>query len=188
MLGRAVALAEVSRWLGDADAEACANLHCGSGWSAGSALLRCPSERLFRFADSDFRAIMAERLLIPRLPEGRCSRSFRSGVTCGQLLRGGAHAHCCRAAGGVRITGRHDPLVREWARILRSAGRLVLVEARDPMMGPSARLDIVEFASPAGAPASYDVSVVTPLRADPSFVQACARQPAHAAGERHADK
>ena len=56
------------------------------------------------------------------------------------------------------------------------------------MMGPSARLDIVEFASPAGAPASYDVSVVTPLRADPSFVQACAQQPGHAANVRHAEK
>ena len=55
-------------------------------------------------------------------------------------------------------------------------------------MGPTARLDVVEFASPAGAPASYDVSVVTPLREDPAFVRSCARAPGHAANVKHLEK
>ena len=60
--------------------------------------------------------------------------------------------------------------------MLRAGGHLVLEEQRDPSMGPSARLDIVEFASTAGGPATYDVSVVTPLRDDASFVAHCAHE------------
>ena len=61
-------------------------------------------------------------------------------------------------------------------------------EQRDPSMGANARLDIVEFASDAGAPAAYDVSVVTPLREDARFREACAAEPGLAAERRHADK
>ena len=61
--------------------------------------------------------------------------------------------------------------------MLQAAGRVVQCEQRDPSMGPAARLDIVEFASEGGGPASYDVSVVTPLRDSESFVAACARAP-----------
>ena len=151
-------------------------------------MIRCPTERLLQLSDQEFRSAVAERLLVPRVPEGRCPRVFSTGATCGHLVRGGSHAHCCRGGAGIRTTGRHDPLVREWARILRSAGRLVLVETRDPLMGPSARLDIVEFAGPSGAPSSYDVSVVTALREDPAFVRVCAQTPGHAAELRHLEK
>ena len=46
-------------------------------------------------------------------------------------------------------------------------------------MGLNARLDIVEHASVAG-PAAYDVNVVTPLREDAAFHEACAAHPGHA--------
>ena len=72
--------------------------------------------------------------------------------------------------------------------MLAAAGRFVRTEQRDPTMGPCARLDIVEFASEAGGPASYDVSVVTPFREDVGFLQACAAAPGHAAAERHKGK
>ena len=55
-------------------------------------------------------------------------------------------------------------------------------------MGPNARLDIVEFASVAGGPAAYDVSVVTPFRSDPNFVRHCAQTPGYAACRRHEEK
>ena len=55
-------------------------------------------------------------------------------------------------------------------------------------MGSAARLDVVEYASEAGGPASYDVSVVTPLRDDARFVESCARSPGHAAALRHREK
>ena len=55
-------------------------------------------------------------------------------------------------------------------------------------MGANARLDIVEFASDVGAPAAYDVSVVTPLREDDRFREACAAEPGLAAERRHTDK
>ena len=85
----------------------------------------------------------------------------------------------------MRITQRHNPLVREFAAILTAAGHNVAVEQRDPSMGPNARLDIVEYASDVGAPAAYDVSIVTPLKADESFREACASEPGLAAEQRH---
>ena len=83
---------------------------------------------------------------------------------------------------------RHNPLVRQFANMLAAAGRQVAVEQRDPSMGPNARLDIVEYASDVGAPAAYDVSIVTPLRADAAFREACAAEPGLAAELRHAHK
>ena len=88
----------------------------------------------------------------------------------------------------MRTTQRHNPLVREFAAILAAAGRNVATEQRDPSMGPNARLDIVEYASDARAPAAYDVSVVTPLKADDGFREACASEPGLAAEQRHAFK
>ena len=55
-------------------------------------------------------------------------------------------------------------------------------------MGPNARLDIVEYPGASGSAASYDVSVATPHRDDPTFVTNCARWPGFAAAERHAYK
>ena len=59
---------------------------------------------------------------------------------------------------------------------------------RDPNMGPRARLDVVEYASGEGGPASYDVSVVTAFRAHSGWIQACAATPGHAAAARHVHK
>ena len=52
-------------------------------------------------------------------------------------------------------------------------------------MGPRARLDVVVYPSNAGGRAAYDVSVVTPLREDTGFREACAAEPGLAANERH---
>ena len=57
---------------------------------------------------------------------------------------------------GTRIVRRHNPLAHEFLRILRTAGREVALEQRDPDMGPDARLDVVEYASDLGGPAAYD--------------------------------
>ena len=67
--------------------------------------------------------------------------------------------------------------------MLSMAGRVVSVEQRDPTMGPNSRLDVVEFPSDFGGPASHDVSVHTVFRADPAFVGKCAEQAGHAASE-----
>ena len=72
--------------------------------------------------------------------------------------------------------------------MLTAAGHSVATEQRDPSMGANSRLDIVEYASDVGAPAAYDVSVVTPLREDGQFREACAAEPGLAAERRHADK
>ena len=80
------------------------------------------------------------------------------------------------------------PMVREFAAILAAASHNIAVEQRDPSMGPNARLDIVEYASDVGAPAAYDVSIVTPLNADEGFREACASEPGLAAEQRHAFK
>ena len=99
-----------------------------------------------------------------------------------------AHAHRCNGTLVARTRLRHAPVVHEFSSMLRAAGRLVQEEQRDPSMGPAARLDIVEFTSEGGGPASYDVSIVTPLRDDNVFVAACARSPGHAASARHLHK
>ena len=70
----------------------------------------------------------------------------------------------------------------EWAQDVANE------EQRDPTMGETARLDIVEHPSAEGGPASHDVSVVTPLRDDSAFVARCALQPGLAAALRHQDK
>ena len=150
--------------------------------------MRAPTERVLQLSDSDVRIAVCERLGVPLSREERCGHVSRSGRYCGHCVREGAHAHCCGGTAGVRTTQRHNPLVHEFARILAQAGRVVAVEQRDPLMGPRARLDIVEFASDSGAPAAYDVSVVTPLRADADFREACAAEPGLACEQRHVFK
>ena len=159
-----------------------------SGWGAGAALLRPPTERLLQIPDADMRIAVCERLSIPLAGDEVCAHVSRAGRVCGRNLRGGAHAHCCGGTAGVRTAQRHNALVREFAHMLAAAGRHVAVEQRDPTMGPNARLDIVEYASDRGAPAAYDVSVVTPLRDDGDFREACAAEPGLAAEQRHAHK
>ena len=53
-------------------------------------------------------------------------------------------------------------------------------------MDTNPHLDMVEFASDVGAPAAYDVSVVTPLRVDSGFREACVAEPGLASERRHA--
>ena len=164
-------------WLREASVEEAARLGTHSGWSAGAAILRCPTERLLRLSDSDLRIAVRERLGVARAGPGQCLRVFqRSGNTCYCDLPDGWHAHCCPGLSGVRTACRHNPLVREWAHILSMAGRVVSVEQRDPTMGPNSRLDVVEFPSDFGGPASHDVSVHTVFRADPAFVGKPSRQ------------
>ena len=122
-----------------------------SGWGAGAALLRVPTERVLQVPDADLRVAVCERLGIDVSGHGGCEHVSRAGRLCGHPLRGGAHAHCCGGTAGARTVQRHNPLVHEFARILAAAVRSVAFEQRDPAMGPNARLDIVEFASDAGA-------------------------------------
>ena len=42
-------------WLWEASVEEAARLGTHSGWSAGAAILRCPTERLLRLSDSDLK-------------------------------------------------------------------------------------------------------------------------------------
>ena len=149
------------------------------------ALLSCPTEAALQLSDDDIRIALCERLGAPRCPPDICTRRFRSGRTCGGALGGGWHAYCCPGLAGLRTQVRHNALVREFVSILTSAGRFVRVEQRDPLMGPTARLDIVELASAEGGAAAYDVSVVTPFRSDPTFVQACGRTEGWAAAQKH---
>ena len=180
--------AERDQWWVSAPAELAAMSASSSGWGAGVALLRRPTERLLQLSDADVRIAVCERLCVDLTAAGECSYTSRAGNVCGRLLRGGAHSHCCGGTAGGRITQRHNPLVHEFARILIAAGRNVATEQRDPSMGPNARLDIVEYASDVGAPAAYDVSVVTPLREDANFRESCACEPGLAAERRHAHK
>lgn len=188
LLCRGLRAGDRAAWLRRAGPEACARLHTSSGWGAGAALMARPTEALLQLPDEDVRIAVCERLGVPRCPEGVCARRFLSGRVCGKALRGGWHAHCCPGLQGCLTQGRHNPLVRELARYLSAAGRFVRVEQRDPTMGPTARLDVVEFASEYGGPAAYDVSVVTAFREDPAFVQECGNTPGWAASERHAEK
>ena len=80
-LHKSIEKAAVDQWLAGAGAEARANLHSCSGWGAGVALIRCPTERALQFSDLEFRSAVAERLLVPRVPEGRCPRVFSTGAT-----------------------------------------------------------------------------------------------------------
>ena len=52
-------------------------------------------------------------------------------------------------------------------------------------MGPTSRLDLVEYPSDAGGAASYDVFVHTAFRLDARFVERCAQTPGHAANVGH---
>ena len=72
--------------------------------------------------------------------------------------------------------------------LLGWALRCVAVEQRDSHMGPCARLDIVEYPSAQGGPAAYDVSVVTALRKDRTFVASCAAEPGFAGRRAHERK
>ena len=118
-----------------------------SGWGAGAALLRPPTERVLRLSDAEVRIAVCERLSVDVCPRSVCPHVSQAGRVCGRATRGGAHAHCCGGTAGVRTAQRHNPLVREFASMLTSAGRNVAVEQRDPSMGPNARLDIVEYTS-----------------------------------------
>jgi len=151
-------------------------------------LLRCPTERILQLADEDVCIAVRERLGAPRCAEGPCPRRFASGRVCRFGLRKGWHAHCCPGTAGARTRFRHNPLAAEFCHMLSSAGKFVRMEQRDPLMGPNARLDVVELAGPAGGPAAYDVSVVTAFRLDVGFLGQCARVPGHAAAARHAYK
>ena len=187
-LGRALRSVERGGWVLRGPVEGRARLHTCSGWGAGAAILRCPTEQALQVPDADLRVAVCERLGVPRCSDVCCAVRFRSGRVCGQMLRGGWHAHCCPGLAGCRTRSRHNPLSKEWAHLLTLAGRFAVVEQRDPMMGPNSRLDVVEFASAQGGPAAYDVSVVTPFRADGRFVQECARVPGLAAARRHEEK
>ena len=175
-------------WLVRASPKQKANLHMHSGWGAGVALMRCPTEFALRLPDEAVRLAVCERLGLPRSRRGVCGLRFLSGRTCRYGRRSGDHVHCCKGTAGARTKYRHNPLCSEFCRILSSAGRFVQLETRDPSMGPNARLDIVEFASAGGGPAAYDASVVTALRLDRRFVGLCAGTPGHAAQVRHAYK
>ena len=184
-LRHALETASRDAWWATVPTELAAMAGSGSGWCAGAALLRPPTERLLQLPDRDVRIAVCERLCVDLAGQQECEHVSRTGRRCGYLLRGGAHVHCCGGTAGVRTTRRHNPLVQEFARILSAAGHHVATEQRDPTMGPHARLDVVEYASDAGSPAAYDVSVVTPLRADGDFREACAAEPGLAALERH---
>ena len=120
-------------WLEEGSVADQARLHTHSGWAAGAALLRCPTERALRLMDDDVRIAIKERLGVPRMPPGTCSRVFkRCGRACHLDLREGHHAHCCRGLSGIHTVCRHHPLVHEWAHILTSAGRIITVEQRGP--------------------------------------------------------
>ena len=187
-LRRSLEQAARHRWWCSASTEVAAMAASCSGWGAGAALLRPPTERALQLSDADLRIAVCERLSVDLADDSSCMHVSRAGRVCSLSLRRGAHAHCCSGTSGVRTARRHNPLVREFAQILSAAGRRVAVEQRDPSMGPNARLDIVEFASDSGGPAAYDVSVVTPLRADASFREACASEPGLACELRHAHK
>ena len=187
-LRRSLENAAREQWWASVPADVAAMAASSSGWAAGAALLRPPTERVLQMPDFVVRIAVCERLCIDTAGYDHCSHVSRTGRLCGRALRGGAHSHCCGGTIGVRTTQRHNPLVLEFARILAAAGRVVATEQRDPSMGPNARLDIVEFASDAGSPAAYDVSVVTPLREDADFREACAAEPGLAAEQRHAFK
>ena len=154
-----------------------ATLLSHSGWGAGAALLRCPTETCLRLDDQTMRIALCSRLGVRLCSNARCGMRFRSGRRCTRRRQWGAHAHCCPGLAGARIRFCHNPIAEEWCRILGLAGRVVQLEQRDPSMGPNARLDIVEYASAEGAPAAYDVSVVTALRANRAFIRQCACTP-----------
>lgn len=98
---------------------------------------------------------------------------------------GCVHAHCCPCLAGVRTRFRHNPRDEEWCSFLRSAGRFVELEQRDPTLGPGARLDIVEVASVEGGAVAYDVNIVTTHQMDTRFVRHCASTPGYAARRRY---
>jgi hypothetical protein len=188
-LGRSLRQRARQLWIAGASPKQKARLHMHSGWGAGAALARCPTEIALRLPDEAVRVELCQRLGVPLCRPGRCGRRFlRSGRTCREHRRCGDHVHCCEGTAGARTRYRHNALAAEFCGILSSCGRFVEMERRDPSMGPHARLDIVEFASSVGGPAAYDVSVVTALRKAPSFVRACALHPGHAAEARHAHK
>jgi len=87
-------------WLAEAAVEDQARLHTHSGWAAGSALLRPPTERALRLLDDDVRIAVKERLGVPIMPVGVCSRVFkRSGKSCNLDLRGGVRTLLQRSLG-----------------------------------------------------------------------------------------
>ena len=122
-------------WLQRVPRRAAANLHSHSGWGAGSALLRCPTELALRLDDSCVCNAFWERLGVGLTNDARCPRRFRCGRVCRQRRRFGAHAHCCPGLAGVRTRYRHNSLAEEWCGFLRAAGRFVELEQRDPALG-----------------------------------------------------
>ena len=113
-----------------------------SGWGAGVALVRPPTERVLQLSDADVRVAVCERLGVPLADTERCTFVSRTGRPCGLTRRAGAHAHCCPGTGGARVQRRHNPLVEEFRRILAASGRQVALEQRDPTMGARAILDL----------------------------------------------
>ena len=184
-LGRELRRWSRQHWLATATSKQKARLHMHSGWGAGAALARCPTEVALRLPDEGVRVELCECLGVPLCHPGCCGLRF---LRSGRICRCGDHVHCCKGTSGARTRYRHNPLVEEFCRILCSCGRFAELELRDPSMGPHARLDVVEFASAVGGPAAYDVSVVTALRKATSFVQSCAARPGHAASCRHDHK
>ena len=120
LLSRGVMLAERGRWISTATDVAAATLHSHSGWAAGAALLRPPTERLLQLPGFAVQVAVRERLGLSLTSEAFCPHVAGSGQACNASMREGAHAHCCSGTLVAHTKLRHDPLVHEWAHILQA--------------------------------------------------------------------
>ena len=149
-----------------------------------------PLDKVAQVDDISARIFLCNRLLLPLLGPGTCTRRsltppFR---VCGLPLDEGHHAQRCAFTLGVRTAARHNPMVRELQRFCLGAGRTILVEQRAPVMGDSARLDLVQLPGPYGGRAFFDVSVVHAISLTPSILRNNSAEPGCAASRRYGEK
>ena len=95
-----------------------------------------------------------------------CPLMRTDSLVCGMPVSGGHHfLHflTCPALQGLRTSCRHSPLVQEIRNFMREAGRVVVPEQPDPVLGPSARIDLLELPSALASRRVLDVTVISAL-------------------------
>ena len=97
-------------WWASVPADLAAMAASSSGWGAGAALLRAPTERVLQLPDGDVRIAVCERLAVQVAGTGECTHVSRMGRVCGHLAW--AHGDQCSVPvtkSGLAAVTSHQP-------------------------------------------------------------------------------
>ena len=188
VFGRQKLQTTIEDFLSSLPLEARARVRSCGGHGSGLIFVSPPLDPSISLPSTYWRLACRERLGIPITDLQVCTFGKGSGGWCGAPLQSGLHLHTCSHTQGTRNKFKHNCLVAHWASFLRQAGHLVDVEQPAPSLGPSARLDIVQYPNENAGPCFYDVSVSHPILVSGGFTELAASSAGHAIRTHRTDK